>query len=149
MKKLIVLFWLFVIGSILFVWNVSGADDDAYKSKWDGNALKIMDGLQHTWVQDTMMDDVLEKGEDEWLWWALDKLNLSIWPYFAWAAYIWLWIALVLIVWNWFEIVMHLWDQAKIWAAKKKIINIALWVFVLVWSYAILKLFVSIMAEIF
>lgn len=100
-------------------------------------------------IQETALDGVT----DEQWWYAreykiantLTYFTNNIQPYIQRAVYVGLTAAVILLIYNGFLMVTNSihseWDGAKV---KKNVINIAIWVIVLTWFYAIIKLMVAV-----
>jgi hypothetical protein len=80
----------------------------------------------------------------------LEYFRNNIQPYIQRAVYLWLTCAVILLIFNWFLMVTNSihneWDSAKV---KKNVTNIAIWVIVLTWFYAIIKLMVAVINMVF
>ncbi len=125
---------------------------------WD-DPLEVLDKVvweanKKVSFQETALDDITDK---EWSFQVqykisntLDYLRVNIAPYLQWAVYIGLVVAVILIVYNWFLMVTHTinkeWDFEKV---KKRIWYIVIWVLLLTWFYAIIKLVVWLINSIF
>ena len=105
-------------------------------------------------IQETALNNVSDK---QWSYQSqykiantLDYLRNNIAPYLQWAVYIWLVLAVILIIYNWLLMVTNSfhgeWDMAKV---KKRLINITIWVLLLTWFYAIIKIVVWLINSIF
>jgi len=105
-------------------------------------------------IQETALDGVTN---DQW-WYAneykiantLSYFTNNIQPYIQRAVYVWLTCAVILLIYNGLLMVTNSihkeWDSEKV---KKNVINIAIWIIVLTWFYAIIKLMVAIINMVF
>jgi len=155
MKKI---FAIFVICAILLGNLFVSAQQWSWWGYWD-EPLEILENVKNKAndkieFQETALDDITDK---EWSFQSqykisntLDYLRANIAPYLQWAVYIWLVVAVILIVYNWFLMVTHTinkeWDFEKV---KKRIWYITIWILLLTWFYAIIKLVVWIINSVF
>jgi hypothetical protein len=102
-------------------------------------------------IQDNALNDITDK---QWQYASeykisntLDSIRVQIAPYLQWAMYIWLSLATLGIIYNGFLMVTNTlhgnWDSSKV---KKRMTNIALWVWLLTWFYVIIKLILAIIS---
>ncbi len=155
MKKIFAMF----IACFISIANLSAfAQQWSWWWYWD-EPLEILENVKNKAnnkikFQETALDDITDK---EWAFQSqykisntLDYLRVNIAPYLQWAVYIWLVVAVILIIYNWFLMVTHTihsdWDFEKV---KKRIWYIAIWILLLTWFYAIIKLVVWIINSVF
>lgn len=149
---------LFMISYYILLWaflltNFSAAQVGTWWG-YGGDPTTILDSVvdkanQDYEIQETALDWVTN---EQWSYAkeykianTLDYLKNNIQPYIQRAVYIWLTCAVILLIYNGFLMVTNSihkeWDMEKI---KKNVTNIAIWVIVLTWFYAIIKLMVAI-----
>lgn len=151
--------WIFIVlSALLFFLSNSFAQNDWRWDYW-WSPMKILEKVyeeSNEWIeiQETMLNNA---NDQEW-WYSrqykiantLDYIRLNIAPYLQRATYIWLIVAVILIIYNWFLMVTNSihkqWDIAKV---KKNLMNITIWVLLLTWFYALIKIVVWLINSIF
>ena len=74
----------------------------------------------------------------------LCNLKVASRDYIQYIMYIWLTAATILIIRNWFKIVTADDREKEIWAFKKNLLYIVIWVSLLIWFYYLIDIFVSV-----
>lgn len=143
----------------LFLLNV-GVFAEQESRWWYGNdPLEVLDRVvgeanKNVQFQETALDNISDKEGSFQSQYkianTLDYLRINIAPYLQWAVYIWLVIAVILIVYNGFLMVTHtINNEGDFGKVKSRIWYIAIWVLLLTWFYAIIKLVVGLINSIF
>ena len=129
-------------------------------TKWSNNPMNTLDTIldeSNNWrykIQRTRLDTVSDRegtfaGQYK-ISNTLAYYNKYISPYLQRAVYIWLALATVALIYMWFLMVTNwvtwAWDLSKL---KSKMIYVLIWVLLLTWFYAILKVVVAIMNMVF
>ena len=123
---------------ILLISIVVSVTNICFSGQWESTPDAIVESMKSD-VQKTKVNDTLW----QWVTDTLSNLKNNSADYLQWMAYIGLWIALLLIIYNWMVLILNLWDESKLWAVKKRLISITVWVVVVTGSYLIIKLVVS------
>ena len=159
MKNIIKVFIVLLFGNLVFS-AVFAGKPYKYSSDWDNDPMTTMTNIisdANNWqykIQETALDWITD------LQWnhpqnykitnTLDYIINNLDPYLQRAIYIWLVAAVVILIYLWFLMVTNWIHKAWEWKdISKKILNVVLWVLLLTWFYAIIKLFVGLINTVF
>jgi hypothetical protein len=88
------------------------------------------------WVISSSTVNCVDKAEVTWFAWTL--LEIINWM----NGFVWL-IVVIMIIYAWIQVLTSGWDEEKMKKAKKSIIYIAIWLFILIANYLILTFFIK------
>jgi hypothetical protein len=149
--------WLF---SVLFCNTVFAAWVYKYTSKWETDPMTTLTNIMNDAndgqykIQETALDGVTNlQWNHPWQYKitnTLDYIINNVDPYMQWAIYIWLVAAVIVLIYLWFLLVTH--GATKSWdfnSIMKRMVNVIIWVLLLTWFYAIIKIVVWLINMIF
>ena len=157
MKKTLFIFLIWLFWSFGLV-NITNAQQDRW---WDfgSDPISILDNIkdeanEEYKIQETALDTATDR---QWSYQSsrkisntLDYLRTHISTYLQRIVFVWLTLAVIWLIWNGLMMVLQpvnkQWDMATV---KKNIVNIAIWVIILTWFYAIIKIIVSVINMVF
>lgn len=147
--------YILIVGFIISMILIPTANsENTRRGNYGSNPQQILDTVvwkanEDRTIQETQLDNV---NRAQWSYASeyriantLDALRIAIAPYLQWLAYLWLTIATIGIIYNWFRLVTGQWDLTS---AQKNITNILLWVIIMTWFYAIIRIFVALFTAI-
>lgn len=144
MLKRILSFLFIVCGLIsLNCWWATSATWSAVQD----DPLTVVDVLKSK-AQDTKLNDIpMAEGSETPIYDTFKEISNRVGPYIQWAIYIWLSVATILLIFNWVLLVVS--PLKDTYAnVKTRVTSIFLWVATLTWFFLIIKLLMSIIANI-
>ena len=155
-KNSIILIW-FIVFWITSIFSIADANSTWSKTKWfSWQPIQILGEIKSDansdWdrIQNTKFDPVNSSSCNE-LWvdsrFSLSRtlcfLKQNLHNYLQYVMYIWLSLATIFLIRNWFQLVTSSDREKQIWAFKKNLTYIIIWVILLVSFYYIIDIFVS------
>lgn len=101
-----------------------------------------------TKIQDTQLDRVSKERDQMFdsrypIANTLNSIRMNIAPYLQWLLYFGLSIGAILIVYTWFQLVTSVQSWADMKATQARLKNIILWLLIMTWCYALIRIFLA------
>lgn len=152
MRLLIVSCLLLLVSWFSFAQNNS-------RGSWGSTANDILDNIADKANDEYDLQDSPLERVNERQWWypmqyrianTLDSIRVNIAIYIQWIVFLWLAMATIGLIYIWFLMVTN--GVANEWTIEKikpRIIGIVVWVLLITWFYAVLRLFTALISTLF